>query len=481
MTTPFPDSMDFRGSNAPSRVECEIFDLIVHGEIPREISGAWYRMIPDPQFPPRLGDDTFISGDGMMGCFSFDNGHVDYRQRYVITDRLRADRAARRSLFGAYRNPYTDDPSVRSVERGTANTTPLFHGGRLFALKEDSRPVELDPHTLETKARWDFGGKLRSLTMTAHPRTDPVTGELYFYGYEAGGLATNAIAYCKADKSGALLTEQWFEAPYVSLLHDFAITERHVLFPVFPTTADLARIQAEGPHWIFEPDKPSYVGIMPRDGSVSELRWFKYDQPASSFHLLNAHSEGDVVHLDFHLSPMNPFPFIQRASGLQVDPSKMRSKYARWTFDLSKPGNTIQERELGPGGDMPRIAAKDQGRPYEVGYYQRFDPQLGPPNFIGPVGAGFNTVSRLSLNSGELRNLVVGPKATVQEHVHIPSRKPGHEGYLAFVVDLHDVRGSEVWMVEAEHLDVGPIARIELPLRLRCQVHGNWVAADLLS
>jgi carotenoid cleavage dioxygenase len=192
---------------------------------------------------------------------------------------------------------------------------------------------------------------------------------------------------------------------------------------------------------------------------------------------MNAFTEGDLVHLDFGLAQVVPFPFIQKASGITVDPSKARSKYVRWTFDLSKPGDGFTEKELGPPGDMPRIADKDQGRDYTIGYYQRFDPNLGPPNIVGPVGAGFNTISRMNVKTGEIRNLPMKPNATVQEHVHIPSLKRGHEGYLAFVVDLHDVQESEVWIIEAGNIEAGPIARIEMPLRLRCQVHGAWVAA----
>jgi carotenoid cleavage dioxygenase len=68
----------------------------------------------------------------------------------------------------------------------------------------------------------------------------------------------------------------------------------------------------------------------------------------------------------------------------------------------------------------------------------------------------------------------------VQEEVHIPSKKPGHEGYLAFVVDLHEKNLSEMWIVEAEHLAKGAVARLEIPLRLRVAVHGNWVPAEQL-
>ena len=59
--------MDFIGHNAPSRVEAEIYDLAIEGKLPEDIRGAWYQTVPDPQFPPRLGWDTFLSGDGMLG------------------------------------------------------------------------------------------------------------------------------------------------------------------------------------------------------------------------------------------------------------------------------------------------------------------------------------------------------------------------------------------------------------------------------
>ncbi len=109
----------------------------------------------------------------MSACSRFSDGSVDYTGRYVLTDRLKAERAARRRLFGVYRNRFTDDPSVAAVGRGAANTHIHWHGGRLMALKEDSLPYLLDPHTLETLGTWDFDGRYRSLTFSAHPEDRP--------------------------------------------------------------------------------------------------------------------------------------------------------------------------------------------------------------------------------------------------------------------------------------------------------------------
>ena len=61
----------------------------------------------------------------------------------------------------------------------------LWHAGRLFALKEDGLPYELDPDTLETHGKFSFDGTLSMPAVTAHPKIDPLSGELVFYGYEA--------------------------------------------------------------------------------------------------------------------------------------------------------------------------------------------------------------------------------------------------------------------------------------------------------
>ena len=477
MTGTFPDMMDFSGFNAPSRVECDIFDLtVVEGRIPADFHGRWYRMTPDPQYPPMLGQDTYLSGDGMISMFAFADGHVDFRSRYVMTERLKNDRKARRSLYGLYRNPYTDDDKVRGAPgRSAANTTPVFHAGRLLATKEDGRPMEIDPHTLATLGEYDFGGALRSATMTAHPRIDPETGEMFLYGAQAGGVATKDMAFAVVDRDGRLVSEEWFEGPYAGMVHDFVVTKDHIVFPFFPVIVDHDRLKAGGAHWKWETGRGTHIGIMPRGGSVKDMRWFS-GPDWSFFHFMNAHSDGNHVHVDFTVADEVPFPFIREASGLRGPPRMEKSGLVRWTFDLSRnSGDGWEERRLGPPGDFPTIARASHMKDYAAGYYQIYDPAVGPPKVAGPVGIGFNTIMRVDVRTGELRPYAPGPHCTVQEHLHVPSTAIGHEGYLLFVVDYHETMSNEVHIVEAEHPERGPLARIAMPLRLRNQIHGNWV------
>lgn len=480
----YPKTIHFTGLNTPVGIEWAARNLEVIGEIPREIAGSFFRAVPDPAHAPLFDDEIVLSGDGMISKFDIRDGAVDFAIRYVETPRYLAEKAARRSLFGKYRNPFTDDSSVTGVERTVANTTPVWHGGRLFMTKEDGLAYEIDPETLATIGRWDYYGALRSETFTAHPRIDAETGEMFFFGYEAGGLCTTDVAYGIADKDGNLVSEQWFQQPYCSTIHDFAITQKYAVFPIFPTTADLDRLKAGGPHWAHQQDLESWVGILPRYGKVEEMRWFKGPKGVSAFHLLNAFDEGDRVHLDLCLSETNAFAFMREAGGIQRAQHELGGGLIRWTFDLASEGDTFESRVLGPPGDMPRLRDVDQGRAYRAAWYLTINPQGGPPLPGGPVGAAFNMMLRIEPGNGRLDALALDTGMAISEPVHVPSAQADHEGWLLAMIDRQTAPErfeSELWLVDAGNIAAGPVARVPLLLPMRAQVHGAWVPAERLA
>ena len=173
----FPNTPEFTGLHTPIGEEYELAALPVEGRIPAEIAGTFFRAIPDPAFPPYLEDGAAVlSGDGMVSALRLAPGRVNFAVRYVETERHRAEVSAGRALFGKYRNPFTDRPEAVGLDRTVANTTPVWHAGRLLMTKEDGRPYRVDPHTLATLGRYDFDGRLKSATVTAHVRIDPETG-----------------------------------------------------------------------------------------------------------------------------------------------------------------------------------------------------------------------------------------------------------------------------------------------------------------
>lgn len=481
----FPQTIEFMFLNQPIGEEYSLKNLKVEGALPAELRGAHFRAVPDPAFPPKFDDDTALSGDGMISRTLFnDDGTVDFDIRYVETARHKAEAGAGMALFGRYRNPFTDDPAVKGVDRTVANTTPVWHAGRLLMTKEDGRAYRIDPHTLETLGSYDFEGVLKSETMTAHVRIDPETGEMFFYGYEADGLASKTVAYCIADRDGRLIREQWFDAPYCSLMHDFVITKNYAIFPVFPTTSDLARLKDGGDHWVHHQDVDSWVGIMPRYGDVKEMHWIRGRKGVSVFHFINAFEDDTGrIHLDQHLSETNAFGFIRRASGIDIPQWQVKGATVRWSFDPK--GDAIEETVIGPPGDLCRLRDADQGRPYRKAWYLSINPEMqGPPVMGGPVGVMFNMLIEIDPETRAIDALALPPGHSLSEPAHIVSSEPGHAGWLLFIVDRQIGEtdfAHEMWVVKAGDITKGPVAKIAIPHRLRPQVHGWWVTKAQLD
>jgi carotenoid cleavage dioxygenase len=240
MDVVFPDIPAYAGWGAPMRSESTLQDLeLISGSVPRDIGGTLYRCGPDRQYPPMSGEDIFIDGEGMAHMWRFEDGHVDYRSRWMRNERFLLQEEARRSLFGRYRNRHTNDPSVAGKAMGTANTNAIFHGGRLLVLKEDSLPFEADPDTLESIGEWDFHGEVTSKTLSAHPKIDLVTNEMLTYGHQAKGDGTTDMVYYVIGADGHVADVVWFHAPYAGVVHDFGVTESLVIFPFVPLITDV--------------------------------------------------------------------------------------------------------------------------------------------------------------------------------------------------------------------------------------------------
>ncbi|MEA2916131.1 MAG: hypothetical protein QOJ15_8212, partial [Bradyrhizobium sp.] len=119
----------------------------------------------------------------------------------------------------------------------------------------------------------DYDGRIAG-PFTAHPKIDPATGEMVFFGYNAAGPLTPALSFGSVNGSGVVTRFDRFEAPY-AMVHDFIVTENHLLFPILPITGSMERAMRGRPPYAWEPDKAAYVGVMKRNGSASDIVWFR--------------------------------------------------------------------------------------------------------------------------------------------------------------------------------------------------------------
>ena len=76
-------------------------------------------------------------------------------------------------------------------------------------------------------------------------------------------------------QEGRVTREIRLKVPYVSMVHDIALTETHIIIPVFPCATSLERLRSGAIHWGWDPCLPNYYGVLPRDGEAADVRWFK--------------------------------------------------------------------------------------------------------------------------------------------------------------------------------------------------------------
>lgn len=474
------------GFAAPQRFEAEVFDCEVEGTLPSDLAGMLVRVGGDPLYPRRFENDSTASSDGYVSAFYFNDGTVHYRGRYVRTERMLANRKARRELFGMYRNPFTDDPSVAGLDRTVANTAPLAHHGKLFALKEDGLPYEIDPLSLETNGRYDFSGNYKSETFSAHPKIDPITGELICYGSQATGLLSDDLFIYTVDREGTVLKEVRIKVPYVSMVHDIAITENYILIPVWGYVTSMERLRSGAVHWGWDDTAPAYVGVLPRRGEASDIRWFKGPPGKATVHTVNAWEEGDKIHMDSPIFAGPPFPDFPPIDGSPWDASRAKAYFTRQTFDLGSPDESWTEKVLFdlPVADLARMDNRFRTRPYRYAYTQYFDASKPLDTRLGPGGNAKgtvrNTYGRFDMETGEVQSLFAGESHTLQECQFVPRSPtaPEGDGYLLGVANNLAKMRSELIIADAGNLAAGELARVILPFRASAQIHCEWLTPE---
>lgn len=302
--------------------------------------------------------------------------------------------------------------------------------------------------------------------MTAHPKIDPKTGEMLFFGYMVSGPFSAGMSYQTVDANGVLTRSERFDAPFASMVHDFITTDEHVIFPIFPATGSMERAMKGEPPLAWEPEKGTHIGVMRRDGSVADMRWFETD-PCYVFHPMNAYTEGNRIVA--HVMQFEEVPLFPHADGSPPDPEKAQARLCEWVFDLADNSNSVQRRYLDDiSGEFPRLDERFTGSNYRHGYYGA---AIG-----GAEGLGFNAVAHQDFGAGRRSQYLLPDGDVTGEPVFVPRSADAEEGdgYILSMVYRARENRSDLMFLDATDVAAGPIACAELPHRVPYGFHGNW-------
>jgi len=423
--------------------------LEVTGVIPPDLDGVLLRNGPNPAIPLDDAGTHWCEGDGMLHRITLARGiATGYRNRWVRTRKLAAE-------IGT-----TPPAGPGEPVDGPCNSHVLRHGGTTLALCGSGFPLAVSP-TLERTRIHDFDGMLAS-PMTAHPKVDPVSGELVFFGADPFGPPF--LRYHVADPTGRLTICEEIDLPRAVLMHDFGVTATRVVFLDLPVVFDL-ELAGGGRSlpYRWAHDTGARLGVLPRAGTGADLRWFSID-PAYVFHVLNAYDDGDTVVLDvvrydtaFDSGPDGPLP-----SSLPV--------LARWTIDPSA-GQMREEYLDDRPVEYPRIDDTVACHPHRYGYCTLLRGEPGNLATSGLVKYDLRRDGSESFDPGEHRS------AGEPVFVRAADGNAEDEGWVLSIVHDAGRDASELVILDATSFGGPPVATVHLPGRVPFGFHGSWIPA----
>jgi len=435
-----------QGNWAPVKEELTVSDLEVKGEVPKEINGLYIRN----GMNPRSGfSDHWFFGNGMLHGFNFEDGKVSYKNRYVRTPYYEKDL----DIIGSFGD----------LSASPANTHIIKHADKFLALEEAHLPWEVDEN-LETKGAYDFNGKLKG-AMTAHPRTCPKTGELLFFSYSV--MSEPYLTYYRVNPAGKLVQIEPIELPRAVMMHDWNVTENHVVFMDLPIISDMNLAVETGSPFGFKPEFGARLGVMPREGSNSDVRWFDID-PCYVFHPLNSYEEGNKIILHVCRQQEAMVGGFQDIYGGETTVARLW----KWTIDLEL-GSVKEEQIDDAPCDFPRIDDRRIGFKNDYGYFTTLETD------VESLTIGRHLLKYDLVNDKRLTH-DLGENVTGGEALFVPRTANSSEddGWVISLAYEAETDRSKLLIINSQDFESAPVAEIYAPQRVPNGAHGSWVSKE---
>ncbi|MGD8679723.1 MAG: carotenoid oxygenase family protein [Lysobacterales bacterium] len=460
------------GAWTPNYDEYDATEMDVIGEIPGDIDGVYVRNTENPVHEP-IGRYHPFEGDGMIHAISFRDGKAEYHNRFVRTKAFLAEQEVKHSLWaGLMEHPNRSTrPGWGAHEhlKDASSTDVIVHAGRILSTYyQCGDGYRLDPYTLEqygTESWVPLDG------ISAHPKLDERTGELLFFNYSKHAPYMH---YGVVGPDNRLTHYVPIDIPGPRLPHDIAFSEHYTVLNDLPVFWDPELLKKDIHATRFYHDIPSRFGILPRYGDPSSIKWFEAE-PTYVLHWLNAWEDGDEVVLDGYFQE-NPVPGRYEGAPPELermmaflDQSLLKPKLHRWRFNL-KTGQTteqhLDDEILEFGTINQRVAGTHNRYCYSA---------ISKPGWFL-----FTGLAKHDLESGRSWSVGLGPERYGSEPGFAPRVGAAEEddGYLVtFVTDMIEDR-SECVLLDARHIEAGPVCRILLPHRISSGTHATWAHGE---
>ncbi|PWF48545.1 carotenoid oxygenase family protein [Massilia glaciei] len=439
----------------------------VRGRLPADLDGVFFRNGPG-RF--ELGGERYhhwFDGDGMAQRWQIGGGKVSHCGSFVRTQKFTEESKAGRFLYSTYGTKIDRSPMKSNDTLNAANTNLLPFNGRLYALWEGGSATELDPATLATIGLKTWRDDLKSMPFSAHPKRDP-DGSLWNFGALPG---TDTLALYHIGAAGAVLAAGMVNIADLTMVHDFAVSAKHLIFLVPPYTFrnDASKSFLDQHVWVGSGAGARPMRVVVVDKATLTLRRVFELPPRMVFHFGNAFDDGATTRFDAVLHEGDVLGELGGIMRGERAPVPGRSSATQITLDYAA-GTAREARLFGASefpGVMPQVATRRHRRLA----------LLSAGGAGGNGGRILNTVNLVDTDSGKADSYRFDAGWQVEEHVLVPRRNARSEtdGYLVGVAQDSGRLQTVLTVFDAAHVKDGPVALARLPYRAPHCFHGNFL------
>ena len=440
----------------------------IEGRLPEELRGTFYRNGPAVHERFGLRYRHMFDGDGMVQALRFDGHGVTHRARVLATPKLVRETEAGRRLFPGFATDVEGGAAVRRPDDiNTANISVLDHHGELLALWEGGSASVLDRDTLAWQRFKVWGKSLEGLPFTAHPKVEP-DGTLWAFGVSIAPVQALVLYHIAPD--GTVVKAKRVDPGPLGIVHDFVVTERHLVIVIPPHVLDPERnVGTLLDAMVWRPELGSRVLVVDKD-DFSAQRW--YQLPAGfGFHHGNGWEDASGA-IRFDLCVASDPTLMTETMRAVMRGELNRAAPERYTRFTLYPDGRTDIAATGEEAEFPRIA------PAVIGRRNRYVYTLGV-SAHGRSGWRLRRVVKRDLEAETSEAFDYGPGVIAEEHVFVPRRAPRSEddGWLVGPF-LDYTRGlTGVGVFDARGVADGPLARAWLDYPVPLAFHGQFTPA----